>query len=72
MLGGLANIIVPRLNIDLQIQLKSLTISPDANSTNIKFSTEKNYIGIGQKYLGRLFSNAAYNLKNNLGYNEGF
>ena len=71
MLGGLATIIVPRLNIDLQIQIKTLTISPDANSTSITFSTEKNYIGTGQKYLGRFISNAAYNLKNNLGYNEG-
>jgi hypothetical protein len=71
-LGGLANLIVDRLNIDRQIQIKTLTIAPDANSTNINFSTEKNYIGIGQKYLGRFFSNAAYNLKNNLGYNEGF
>ena len=72
MLGGLANIIVDRLNVDRQIQIKTLTISPDINNTTITFSTEKNYIGIGQKYLGRFFSNAAYNLKNNLGYNEGF
>lgn len=71
MLGGLATIIVPRLNIDLQIQIKTLSISPDANSTNITFSTEKNYIGTGQKFLGRFLSNAAYNIKNNLGYNEG-
>jgi hypothetical protein len=71
-LGGLANVIVARLNVDIQIQIKTLVLSPDANGTRINFSTEKNYIGIGQKYLGRFFSNAAYNLKNNLGYNEGF
>ena len=70
-LGGLANIIVPRLNIDRQIQIKSITIAPDDFSTAITFSTVKNYIGIGQKFLGRLLSSANYNLTNNLGYNEG-
>lgn len=70
-LGGLANIVVPRINIDIQIQIKTLTISPDANSTSITFSTQKNYIGTGQKFLGRFFSNAAYNLTNNLGYKDG-
>ena len=70
-LGGLANIIVPRLNIDRQIQIKSITIAPDDFSTAITFSTVKNYIGIGQKFLGRLLSNANYNITNNLGYNEG-
>lgn len=71
MLGGLANIIVPRLNIDRQIQIKTLTISPDNFTTSMTFSTEKNYIGIGQKYLGRFLSSASYNIQNNLGFNEG-
>jgi len=70
-LGGLANIIVPRLNIDRQIQIKTLTISPDNFTTSMTFSTEKNYIGIGQKYLGRFLSSASYNIQNNLGFNEG-
>jgi hypothetical protein len=70
-LGGLANIIVPRLNIDRQIQIKTLTIAPDDFSTTMTFSTEKNYIGVGQKFLGRFFSNATYNIQNNLGFNEG-
>jgi hypothetical protein len=70
-LGGLANIIVPRINVDVEIQIKTLSISPDANTTSITFSTEKNYIGTGQKFLGRFFSDAAYNIKNNLGFREG-
>ena len=59
-----------RLNIDIQIQIKEITINIDSNSTSIVFSTTKDYIGIGQKNLGRFFSSAAYNLKNNLGYYE--
>jgi hypothetical protein len=70
-LGGLANIIVPRLNIDRQIQIKSLSIAPDDFSTTITFSTEKNYIGVGQKFLGRFLSKASYNITNNLGFNDG-
>jgi hypothetical protein len=70
-LGGLANIIVPRLNIDRQIQIKSLSIAPDDFSTSITFSTEKDYIGVGQKFIGRFFSKANYNITNNLGFNDG-
>jgi hypothetical protein len=70
-LGGLANVVVARLNIDIEIQIKTLVIAPDANQTAFTFSTQKNYIGTGQKFLGRFFADAAYNLKNNLGYNEG-
>lgn len=70
-LGGLANVVIARLNIDIQIQIKTLVITPDSNQTTFTFSTQKNYIGTGQKFLGRFFADAAYNLKNNLGYNEG-
>ena len=59
-----------RLNIDIQIQIKEITLDIDNNSTSITFSTTKDYIGIGQKNLGRFLSNAAYNLKNNVGYYE--
>jgi hypothetical protein len=69
-LGGLANLILDRLNIDVQIQIKEMTVDIDNNSTSITFSTSKDYIGVGQKNLGRFLSNAAYNLKNNLGYYE--
>jgi hypothetical protein len=70
-LGSVANIVVPRLNIDLKIQIKTLTIAIDDNATSFTFSTEKNFIGTGQKFLGRFFSDATYNLTNNLGYKEG-
>jgi hypothetical protein len=69
-LGGLANLILSRLNIDIQIQIKEITIDIDGNSTSIVFSTTKDYLGIGQKSLGRFLSSAAYNLKNNVGYYE--
>jgi hypothetical protein len=70
-LGSLANIVVARLNVDLKIQIKTLTIAVDANTTSFTFSTEKNFIGTGQKFLGRFFADATYNLTNNLGYKEG-
>lgn len=70
-LGSVANIVVARLNIDLKIQIKTLKIAVDSNQTSFTFSTEKNYIGTGQKFLGRFFASATYNLTNNLGYNEG-
>ena len=70
-LGGLANIVVARLNIDLKIQIKTLSIAVDSNTTSFTFSTEKNFIGTGQKFLGRFLANATYNLTNNLGYRDG-
>lgn len=70
-LGGLANLVVARLNIDLKIQIKTINIAVDSNATSFTFSTEKNFIGTGQKFLGRFFANATYNLTNNLGYREG-
>jgi hypothetical protein len=69
-LGGLANLVLARLNMDVQIQIKEITLDIDNNSTSIIFSTAKDYIGVGQKNLGRFLSSAAYNLKNNLGYYE--
>jgi len=70
-LGSLVNIFIPRLNINRQIQIKSITIAPDSNSSSITFSTQKDYLGIGSPLLGKILRHTEYNIKDKLAFNNG-
>jgi hypothetical protein len=69
-LGGLAHLSFPRLNIEKDIQIKTIVISPQTNQTAMTFSTEKDFMGIGARYLGKAIATNYNTVKNSLSFRE--